>query len=65
MGYMIENKNMIKTLIELVRKSNNIIKYDYKLLDLSRYPDRVIINLEQKIIISAKLIIGQMVKTLI
>ena len=58
MGYMIENKNMIKNLIELVRKSNNIIKYDYRLLDLSRYPDRVIINLEQKIIISAKLIIG-------
>ena len=58
MGFMIENKNMLKTLAEHARKSKNIVKYDYKLLSLSRNPNKVIINLEKKVVISAKLIVG-------
>ena len=32
MGYMIENKNFLKTLIDLAKKNKNINKYDDKLL---------------------------------
>ena len=31
MGYMIENKNFIRTLLELTKKNNKIFKFDSKL----------------------------------
>ena len=36
MGYMIENKNFIKILIDLTKKNKNIIKYDNKLIIFNR-----------------------------
>ena len=36
MGYMIENKNLLKVLILLTNKNKNIVKYDNKLLKFDR-----------------------------
>ena len=58
MGCMIENRNFLKTLISLVKKSKNIIKYDNKLLNFSRKKDQVIAILDNNFSIESKLVIG-------
>ena len=58
MGYMIENRNFLKTLISLVKKNKNIIKYDNKLLNFSRKKDQVISILDNNFSIESKLVIG-------
>ena len=58
MGYMIENKNLLKTLIYLAKKNKNIIKYDNKLLKFNRKQKEVFVTLDNGISISSKLIIG-------
>ena len=58
MGYMIENKNLLETLIYLAKKNKNIIKYDNKLLKFNRKQKEVFVTLDNGISISSKLIIG-------
>ena len=58
MGFMIENQNLLKILINLTKKNKNIIKYDCKLLKYYRTNDRVLITLEKNDNIETKLIIG-------
>ena len=58
MGYMIENKNLLETLIYLAKKNKNIIKYDNKLLKFHRKQKEVVCYLDNGISISSKLIIG-------
>ena len=58
MGYMIENKNFIRTLLELTKKNNKIFKYDSKLLRFYRKRNGVFAILENNSEIESKLIIG-------
>ena len=58
MGYMIENKNLLKALIFLANKNKNIIKYDNKLLKFNRKQKEVYVTLDNGISILSKLIIG-------
>ena len=58
MGYMIENKNFLKTLIELTKTNKNIIKYDDKFLNFKRKQNSVLAYLKNNNSIESKLIIG-------
>ncbi|MDC3024100.1 FAD-dependent monooxygenase [Alphaproteobacteria bacterium] len=58
MGYMIENKNFIKTLIQLTKSNEHITKYDNRLIHLSRRGNAVLTTLDNNIMLQSKLVIG-------
>ena len=58
MGFMIENQNLLKVLIDQTKVNKNIIKYDSKLFKYDRTNDSVLITLENNNNIETKLIIG-------
>ncbi len=58
MGFMIENQNFLKVLINQTKKNKNIVKYNSKLFKYYRTNDSVLITLENNYKIKTKLIIG-------
>ena len=58
MGYMIENRNFLKTLIDLAKKNKLIIKYDDKLVNFISKHDKVSIELNSNKGFDTKLVIG-------
>ena len=58
MGYMIENKDFLKILIDIAKKNKNILKYDNRLIYFSRQESIVSAILENNIKVQSKLIIA-------
>lgn len=57
LGYMIQNKNLFKALLKIVKKDKKIIKYDNKINSFYRENNKVLINLSN-MEISASLLIA-------
>ena len=58
LGYMIENKDLSRQLIKLVKEEKKIKKFNTKIISFDRSPDSVLVKLENGKNILCKLLIG-------